>query len=173
MKKGKKMEGTSDQLSAYETFLKSCSDFPAGPYATEEDTSPCEGELLVQALHQERACIETLADEEAEAWDEAVGSAERRALLTSVASNLDRLSSGNGVLELLKKSVTESCGQCRVSATPAEEEQGPPRTNAEMVAAVRHAVDQCARLAALEPSTIANPPSATLNEVLQMSVPSL
>ena len=163
----------SDQQSAYETFLQSCKDFPTGPYADDEDTSPSEGELLVQALRQERACIDALVDAEADTWDAAIGSAERRALLTSVTSNLDTLSSGDEVLVLLRQTVAESCGGCRVSATPAEEEQGAPRTNTEMAAAVRHSVDQCARLAALEPSISVNPPSATLTEVLQMPVSTL
>lgn len=170
---GEKKKGMSDQQSAYETFLQSCGDLPPDPYADDEDTSPCEGELLVQALRQERACIDGVVEAEADAWDASIGSAERRALLTSVTSNLDTLSSGDGVLVLLKQCAAESCGECRVSATPAEEEQGAPRTNMEMVAAVRHSVDQCARLAALEPTTSAHPPSATITEVLQMPVSSL
>lgn len=163
----------SDQRSAYEAFLQSCRDFPAGPYAEDEDTAPSEGELLVQALRRERACIDAVVEAEADAWDAAIGSAERRALLASLTSNLDALSSGDAVLMLLKQSAAESCGKCRVSATPAEEEEGEARTKVEMVAAVRHSVDQCARLAALEPSITANPPSATITEVLQTPVSSL
>ena len=172
-KRGEKKGDMSDQRSAYEAFLQSCRDFPAGPYAEDEDTAPSEGELLVQALRRERACIDAVVEAEADAWDAAIGSAERRALLASLTSNLDALSSGDAVLMLLKQSAAESCGKCRVSATPAEEEEGEARTKVEMVAAVRHSVDQCARLAALEPSITANPPSATITEVLQTPVSSL
>ena len=156
----------------YGKFLESCSGFSLGAFDVRDDVEEplSEGELLAIALRKQRENIEANADQDENVWNDAVGSQERRALLSSVKDNLVVLSSDDKLYNLLNHSVIDSCGSSSASAKPSVDEV----SNEQLVSSVRMCVDQMARLASQDSSNPTQPsPTFILDSILRIPVSSL
>ena len=162
----------------YGEFLEGCKGFSLGVFEDKEDDDDTserlsEGELLAISLKRQRDRIDFNAEKDEKIWNDAVGSTERRALLSSVKHNLDILTTDNRIHSILNQCVIQTCGSSSASAKQTEDES-PEIAEKQLISDVRMCVDQLASLASQESnSRDQSSPTDTLDAILHTPVSSL
>ena len=162
-------------VGCYEAFLESCRGFSLGALeGVDERGEESEGEKLASAMKRQREGIESDAEEEENAWNEAVVTPERRELLINVKDNMMKLSAEKRLQTLLDQCTADSCGSCVVSVKPAGSEQPDAESVKQMTSAIKAFTDQLARISAQDHSQSApTNPTDILDNVLRIPVSSL